>query len=313
VNEQEILQERAQNLWSSAERKFAPLARAARLEPAPQVGTDQIGGLEPAQDEVLTYACAMTNPDVYESWGTFPPSGLLLIGLSGCGKSLLAEALATRAGSAFLHLEVPRLALEIVHHGGQVGELLQGWSHVLEEMPPVTVFFHELEFFQAEEIGGRRTDLPIGPIMDFLAEFTDRAVAFDHTLVVGSTSHPDTLRPAFVAPGRFERVVEVTPIYPDDIVAALRIHAAAAEKLAGRTLFGDVDWQDVVSRFRDPSTGDWIQIMHAVLRRKARHACAEDAIPDLTPITTDDLLNEVELYRRTRKRLPRAATGGTYL
>ncbi len=310
MNEAEIQHERAQNIWNSAARKFRPLEKAAWMQPAPAIGPEHIGGLQAAQDEVLTYACAMTEPDVYQSWGTHPPSGLLLIGPSGAGKTLLAQGLATRAGSAFLGLAVPRLALEILHHGGQVGELLEGWSQTLAEMPPVTIYFHELEFFQAEEIGGRRTDLPIGPIMDFLGELTDRSVEVEQTLVVGSTSHPDTLRPAFVKPGRFERVVEVNPIYPDDIVAALRIHALAAEKRAGRSLFGEVDWMDVVSRFREPSTGDWIQMMHGVLRRKAREQCGSESI---SVNTTHDLLSEVELFRRSRKRLPRPGPTGTYL
>ncbi len=305
-----IRQEKAQNLWTSATRKIPPLSKASEVIGAPQVDGESIGGLAEAQEEVLTYACAMTNPEVYETWGTFPPSGLLLIGQPGAGKTLLAKALATRADTAFVHILVPRLALEIVHHGGKVGELLEGWSQVLSEMPPTTVYFHELEFFQAEEIGGRRSDLPIGPIMDFLGELTDRAVTPEHTLVVGSTSHPDTLRPAFVQPGRFERVVEVTPAYPDDIVAALQIHARAAEKRAGKALFGEVDWADVVSRFREPSTGDWIHLMHSVLRRKAR---CEAAAEEVAPVTTDDLLREVDLYRRTRKRLPQRAPAGTYL
>ena len=310
MSEFEIHQERAQNLWNSASRKLPQLAKATQLRPAPSVSTDQIGGMQAAQDEVLTYACAATSPEKYASWGTFPPSGLLLIGQSGSGKTLLAEALATRARTAFLRVHVPHLALEIVHRGGQVGELLEGWAQTLSEMPPVTVFFHELEFFQAEEIGGRRTDLPIGPIMDFLCELVDRTVATPHTLLVGSTSHPDTLRPAFVQPGRFERVVEVTPSYPDDVVAALHIHAAAAEKRAGRTLFGGVDWADVVSRFREPSTGDWIHLMHAVLRRKASAECAPQDIP---LVDSDDLLAELEIFRRTRKRLPASAPSGTYL
>ena len=143
----------------------------------------------------------MTNREVYAAWGTFPPSGLLLIGQHGCGKSLLAEALATRARSAFLRVEVPRLALEIVHHGGKVGELVEAFSSVLGELPPTTVYFHELEFMQAAEIGGDRTDLPLGPIMDFLCELTDRAAAQPSVLLVGSTSHPGTLRPAFALPG----------------------------------------------------------------------------------------------------------------
>ncbi len=310
MTELEITQERAQNLWNSAARKLPQLAKATILRAAPQVGTDQIGGLAAAQEEVLTYACAATSPEVYESWGTFPPSGLLLIGQGGSGKSLLAEALATRARTAFLRVQVPQLALEIVHRGGQVGDLLEGWTQTLSEMPPVTVFFHELEFFQAEEIGGHRSDLPIGPIMDFLCEIVDRTAAIKQTLLVGSTAHPDTLRPAFVLPSRFERVVEVTPAYPDDVVAALRIHAAAAEKRAGRRLFGSVDWADAVGRFRDPSTGDWIHLLHAVLRRKARSECSNEP---LALVETEDLLAEVEVYRRTRKRLPRSAPSGTYL
>ncbi len=175
MTELEIRQERAQNLWNSAARKLPALGKAATLTTAPHVGSEQIGGLASAQDEVMTYACAADSPEVYARWGTFPPSGLLLIGQAGSGKSLLAEALATRASTAFLRIQVPQLALEIVHRGGQVGELLEGWSQVLLEMPPVTVFFHELEFFQAEEIGGHRADLPIGPIMDFLCEVVDRS------------------------------------------------------------------------------------------------------------------------------------------
>ena len=145
--------------------------------------------------------------------------------------------------------------------------------------------------------------------MDFLVEFTDRAVAAEETLVVGSTSYPDNLRTAFVQPGRFERVVEVTPSYPDDIVAALQIHARQAEKRSGRPLFGEVDWNDVVSRFRDPATGDWIHLLHSVLRRKAR---CESAMQEVPLVTTEDLLREVERYRSTRKRLPRPAAG-TYI
>jgi SpoVK/Ycf46/Vps4 family AAA+-type ATPase len=146
--------------------------------------------------------------------------------------------------------------------------------------------------------------------MDFLCELVDRTVAAPQTLLVGSTSHPDTLRPAFVQPGRFERVVEVTPTYPDDVVSALLIHARSAEKRAGRSLFGAVDWTDVVSRYREPSTGDWIHLLHAVLRRKASVECAPIDVP---LVETEDLLGEVEVYRRTRKRLPRSTPSGTYL
>jgi ATP-dependent 26S proteasome regulatory subunit len=304
-----IARERSQNLWASLERKFPPLAKAAALDAAPAVQVEQIGGLAVAKEEVLTHACAATNPEVYARWGTFPSSALLLIGREGVGKTLLAAALATRSGTPFLRVDVPRLVVEVIHRGGQVGELLEGWSQTLAEMPPVTVFFEELEFARAEEIGSRRPDLPVGPIMDFLLDLVDRAIASDGALVVASTAHPDTLRTAFLTEGRFERVVEVTPIFPDDVVEALRIHQLGAEKRAGRSLFEAVDWHAVVSRYQGPSTGEWIRVLHAALRRKARCEAAGD---DEGPVRTADLELEVERLRATRNHLP-AASGGIYL
>jgi len=307
--ERDPARERAQNLWASFERKFAPIAKATFLDAAPAVGVEQIGGLAAAKDEVLTYACAVTNPEVYEHWGTFPPKALLMIGRAGVGKSLLASALATRSGTSFLRVDVPRLVVEVIHRGGQAGELLEGWSQALAEMPPLTVFFEEIEFTRADEIGSRRHDLPVGPIMDFLLDLVDRAIAVEGSLVVGSTAHPDTLRTAFLTEGRFERVFEVAPLFPDDIVEALRIHQLAAEKRAGRTLFDAVDWHAVVSRYEGPSTGEWIRVLHAALRRKAR---CEAAGEDEGPVTTADLQSEVERLRATRSHLPEPG-GGIYL
>ena len=301
-----IRYERAQNLWASFERKFPQLSKATRMTGLPRVDVGDIGGLAQAKEEVLTYACAATDRDVYERWGTAPPTALLLMGPEGTGKTLLAHALATRTETSCLHVLTPRLVLEVVHRGGKAGDLLEAWSQNLAELPPVTVFFEELEFLQAQEIGAHRPDFPVGPIMDFLLDLVDRTVAQAHTLVVGSTSHPDSLRRAFLAPRRFERVVEVVPSFPADIVDSLCIHAGNAEKSAGRQLFQNVDWEAVVSRYQGPSTGEWIQIMHAVLRRKAR---CEAAGEDEGPVTTADLVAEVDRFRRAVGKLSQQRSG----
>ena len=104
--EKQIQIERAQNLWASFARNVELIARASQLTAAPQFDFDRIGGLPVAKDEILTYACAATNPEVYSNWGTFPPSGLLLIGLPSTGKSLLAQALATQTSTSFLRAEL---------------------------------------------------------------------------------------------------------------------------------------------------------------------------------------------------------------
>lgn len=300
MEDRTIRRERSQNIWSSFGRKFEAVAQATSFDPMPELDLGSIGGLAGPKEEIQTYACAATNPEVYQHWGTFPPTGILLIGNRGVGKRLLAKALASLTDTAFLTVNVPRFVIEVIHRGGKVGELVAGWSQALDEMPPVTVLFRELEFSQTWEFGSRRTDLPVGPVMDFLLDVIDRSIAAESALVVGSTSHPNTLRQAFADPRRFERVVDVTPIYPDDIVDALTIHAAATEKRAGRALFERVDWPAVVAQHRDPPTGDWIRILHGVLRRKARReACGETA----ARVTTQDLLNEVARYRQVSRHL----------
>lgn len=306
MDDRDIRVERAQNLWNSFERKNPILARGAHLTASPVVDFARIGGLAAPKEELETYACAATRPDVYDHWGTFPPTAVLLIGQRGCGKTLLAEALAHRTDTAFLRIDVPRIVLDVVHSGGQVGDFLSGWSETLEEMPPLTGFFDEFEFSQAEEIGGRRGDLPIGPIMDFLLELVDRTIAAGETLVVGSTSHPDSLRPAFLVPKRFERVVEVTPIFPDDVIAALQLHAADAEKRAGRPLFQEIEWAEVTQQEKQVSIGDWVRLVHGALRRKAR---CEAAGEQAGAVTTKDLQLEVDRFRKTRNRLPAVGRG----
>jgi SpoVK/Ycf46/Vps4 family AAA+-type ATPase len=233
----------------------------------------------------------------------------LLIGHRGVGKRLLAKSLATQTGSGFLCVAVPKLVLEIMHEAGKAGELLSAWSHALDDMPRLTILFNELEFSQAQEIGARRPDLPIGPVMDFLLNLVDRAVAAESHLVVGSTSHPNTLRQAFVQPGRFERVVEVSAEYPADLVEALVIHAANSEQRASERLFDEVDWKLVVERYREPVAGDWIRIMHAVLRRKAR---CEAAGESTSLVTTQNLQDEVDRFRQAIVRLS-TTEGGNYV
>ena len=301
--------ERAQNIWSSFVRSHEPLARAARIEADPQLPFEHIGGLAGPKDEILTYACAVTNPDIYSKWGTFPPSGVLLIGAPGVGKRLLARALATHTGTSFVHVDVPRMVLDIVHASGKVGDLIQAWTQVLEEVPPLTIFFDELEFSQAHDLGGPRPDLPLGPIMDFLLELIDRSIAPGTHLVVGSTGYPNTLRHAFARPGRLERVVEVTPSLPDDVVEALVIHAGDAERRAGRPLFEEVDWKRVVGESREATTGDWVRILHGVLRRKAR---CEVSGTESDLVGTKDLAYEVSRFNQAQKRI-RLSNGGNYL
>jgi len=307
-SDQSIRSERALNIWSSFQRSVNPLARGAAIVPAPELGFDEIGGLAAAKEEILTYAYAQTSPEVYGRWGTFPPSAMLLIGHRGSGKAMLAEALAAKTETAFVRVDVPRIVLDVIHGSNKIGELIQGWSAALEEMPPVTVFFDELQYAQAHDLSAHHGQLPAGPIMDLLFELIDRTLAVPTALVVGATSFPDTLPHAFVTPGRFERVVEVNPSFPDDVIAALCIHAAQAEGRAGRPLFEKIDWASIVGSISEPAIGDWVRMLHGVLRRKARLEAAGEQ-PDA--VTNDDFARELSRFRQAHTRIH--MDGGNYL
>jgi SpoVK/Ycf46/Vps4 family AAA+-type ATPase len=297
---------RAANLWEAYARKLPPIAKSCRLVSEPELEAGRIGGLEAAKEEILTYACAATHPAVYSNWGTIPPTGLLLIGPEGSGKSLLAEMLATHAGMPFLEVSTPRLVRQLLHAPSVLGELLAGWAETLAEMPPTTVFFGELDFHAPG--GAGPLTVPLGSVMDLLLELTDRTEVVKGTLLVGSTSRPDSLPAAFIEPGRFERVVDVVPVFPDDVIAALQIHAAGAEARAGRKLFVDPDWKGLVGSGDSASIGDWIRMLHAALRRKAR---CEAAGEPAELVTTDDLRGESERSTSARRKIP---TGpGSYL
>ncbi len=304
----ELERKRAANLWEPFVRKFPPIAKSCEFTASPSVTFADIGGLDEAKDELLTYACAATDPEVYERWGTFSPSGLLLIGPSGSGKTMLASALAARTETPFLAIRVPRLALQVLHAGGKVGELLQAWQETLAEIKKITVFFDELDFAHDPSLGAPRMDLPASQLSDFLLELVDATIGVTQTLMLASTSRPDTLSPVYFEPGRFERIVAVVPNVPADVIAALGLHTQSAEKRAGRKLFERIDWSRVIEQNRESSIGNWVRIMHAVLRRKARCDAADDK-PGLA--MTEDLMAEVDRFKKATGRLP--VSSGRYL
>ena len=118
MNDPSIEHQRALNLWEPFARKFPAIGKASSFAASPQRDVAQIGGLAEPKEEILTYACAATDPEVYKRWGTAAPSALLLMGPPESGKTLLAEALATRAGTPFLKVRVPRLILQTLHTPG---------------------------------------------------------------------------------------------------------------------------------------------------------------------------------------------------
>src|SRR5262249_8382339 len=229
-------------------------------------------------------------------------------GPDASGKSLLAAALATRTETPFLRIRVARLALQLVHAAGKAGDLLQGWQGTLLEIKRGTAYFDGLGFAHDPPPGPAARALPTSQLSDFLLELIDTTIAVVGSLTLGATSRPDTLSPIYFQPGRFERIVAVNPVVPGDVIAALEIHAHVAEERAGRTLFAKIDWPRAIDQNREGAIRRLGQLLHAVLRRKARCEAAAEVAGE---VTTDDVLAEVDRFKRATLRLP--TTSGRYL
>ena len=203
MEDRAILRERAANIWGSFARKFEPIAQSARARADAELPAlaDRRARRREGRDPDLRHARRPT-PRSTRAGARTRPAALLLFGAARRGqaaaRALARDADATRRSCAS---RCRKLVLEVIHRSGKVGELITGWSTTLAEMPPLTVLFNELEFSQAEEIGARRPDLPVGPVMDFLLDLVDRTIAAEHVLVVGSTCTPTRSGRAFVGAG----------------------------------------------------------------------------------------------------------------
>jgi len=117
-------------------------------------------------------------------------------------------------------------------------------------------------------------------------------------MVVASTNRLNSIDPALVRAGRFDRWVEVTLPDEEGRKQILEIHMAKAQEVAGRTLFADVNLDIIVPKTEKSSGADLAEIVRRALEEKVRQ---EGTGVETGPVTTEDILREIQGYERTRE------------
>jgi transitional endoplasmic reticulum ATPase len=245
---------------------------------------------------VRGFATALTDPELYRKWGITPPKGLLLYGPPGTGKSMLARALATSAGAIFYHLKLMNLTSKF---GPNTGELLQEIVGIAKAEGKAVVFLdeatalsleHLLPPAQAREASAR--------LVAALCEKMDSLDDFSPVIVVASTNRTDSVDPSLVAPGRLDRLVEVT--LPDGPAQQEILHLAKtqAETAAGRPLFESLDFRSLLPPMGGMSGAEISEVLRRALEQKV-YAAGEGR--DAGLVTTQDLLHQIDAYRRIRE------------
>ncbi|SNS42360.1 proteasome-associated ATPase [Micrococcales bacterium KH10] len=219
------------------ERIAKPEVEELVLEEVPEIEYTDIGGLGPQIDMIRdAIELPFAHPELYREHGLRPPKGILLYGPPGCGKTLIAKAVArslakTRASqdgsdhvarSYFLNVKGPELLNKYVGETERHIRLI--FARAREKASqghPVVVFFDEMESLFRTRGTGLSSDVETTVVPQLLAEI-DGVERLENVIVIGASNREDMIDPAILRPGRLDVKIKIER---PDAQAALEIFA----------------------------------------------------------------------------------------
>ncbi len=225
-----------------------PYVKAMEIIERPKVRYSDIGGLEEQIREIKEVVeLPLRHPEIFKELGIEPPKGILLYGPPGCGKTLLAKAVAGESQATFISLVASELAQKFVGEGARiVRELFQ----LARRKAPAIVFIDEIDAIAAKRLDiGTSGEREIHRTLTQLLAELDGFDPLDKVKVIAATNRIDILDPALLRPGRFDRVIEV-PL-PDfrGRVEIFKIHTR-------RMKLRNVDMEELARRTEGASGAD---------------------------------------------------------
>eukprot|EP00301_Raphidiophrys_heterophryoidea_P020857 c5445_g1_i1.p1 GENE.c5445_g1_i1~~c5445_g1_i1.p1 ORF type:complete len:455 (+),score=116.04 c5445_g1_i1:1-1365(+) len=184
-----------------------PLVNLMKVEKAPLESYTDIGGLESQIQEIKeAVELPLTHPELYEDIGIKPPKGVILYGVPGTGKTLLAKAVAHHTSATFLRVVGSEL---IQKYLGDGPKLVREMFRVADDLAPSIVFIDEID-----AVGTKRYDSHSGgekEIQRTMLELLNQLDGFDSrgdVKVIMATNKIESLDPALLRPGRIDRKIE---------------------------------------------------------------------------------------------------------
>ena len=172
----------------------------------PDVKWDEVGGLDNVKRELQeAVEWPMKYPGLYEKLGHRMPRGILLHGISGTGKTLLAKAVATESEANFVSVRGPELLSK------WVGESERGIREIFRrarQASPCVIFFDEIDSIAPVRGAGGETSMVERVVSQLLTEL-DGMENMHGVVVLAATNRVDMIDPALLRPGRFDKIIQI--------------------------------------------------------------------------------------------------------
>lgn len=260
-----------------------PEVSSLLLEEVPDITYSDIGGLADQIGQIKdAVELPFDHPQLYTEHGLKPPKGILLYGPPGCGKTLIAKAvansLADRTGEAtskktfFLNIKGPELLDKYV--GETERQLRLIFARAREKASagyPVVVFFDEMESLFRTRGTGKSSDVETTIVPQLLTEI-DGVESLDNVIVIGASNREDLIDPAILRPGRLDVKIRIerpdaagaADIFAKYVTTGLPLHASIVEGHASaeEAVAGLIDY--CVSRmYEETAANEFVEVSYA--------------------------------------------------
>ncbi|XP_028681772.2 nuclear valosin-containing protein-like isoform X4 [Macaca mulatta] len=195
-----------------------PSAKREGFVTVPNVTWADIGALEDIREELtMAILAPVRNPDQFKALGLVTPAGVLLAGPPGCGKTLLAKAVANESGLNFISVKGPELLNMYV---GESERAVRQVFQRAKNSAPCVIFFDEVDALCPRR-SDRETGASVRVVNQLLTEM-DGLEARQQVFIMAATNRPDIIDPAILRPGRLDKTLFVGLPPPTDRLAILK-------------------------------------------------------------------------------------------
>ncbi|TKW19227.1 hypothetical protein SEVIR_4G006700v4 [Setaria viridis] len=224
--------------FEEATKMVQPSLRREGFSSVPDVTWDDVGGLNSLRKEFdrCIIRC-IKHPEDYEVFGVNMQAGFLLFGPPGCGKTLIAKAVAHEAGANFIHIKGPELLNKYV--GESESEVRKIFTRARTNSPCI-LFFDEVDALTTKR--GKEGGWVVERLLNQLLIELDGADQRQGVYVIGATNRIDVIDDAVLRPGRFGKKHYVPLPGADERVSILKAHARS------KPISSDVDLEALARR-----------------------------------------------------------------